>query len=109
MYLHSYKACLPTQITNTMHVIKTLSGYIIGIVILFLIPFSLQAMQVLNYEKDGFTITVPNGWIAMPTYMVTSAMRVASQFAATTPTQHYQYGFQLNTGGGWFTRTFLLG
>ena len=88
-----------------MRAIKILNGIVI---LLFLIPFSLQATQVFNYKKEGFSIAVPTGWIAIPTYMVESSVRAASQFAPTVPTQHYQYGFQLNTAGGWFLYPYIL-
>lgn len=94
---------------NLMRAIKHLSIHVIGFIFLFpTMPATLQATQVLNYDKDGYSITVPTGWIAIPSYMVTSAMRVTQQFAPTIPTQHYQRGLQLNTATGWFNYPYVL-
>jgi hypothetical protein len=59
------------------------------------------------YQKNGFSITLPEGWTEMPRNVIDSfEMELSKQ--APNATQHYDYGFQLKKSENWFEYPYIL-
>lgn len=62
----------------------------------------------LNFQKDGFALTFPPGWIAIPSEVITQAQLEMAKAAPNAPKPQYDYGFQFGSKEQWFTYPYIL-
>ncbi len=84
------------------------SRLFICFILIVLIGASSAAYADMRHQKDGFSISLPSGWIEIPRDAIDNFERELSKAAPDIPTQHYDYGFQLDTARDWFDYPYVL-
>ena len=59
-------------------------------------------------QKNGFSISLPDGWIEMPRDVIDAYEKEITRLAPNVTTQHYDYGFQLDSSKNWFEYPYIL-
>jgi len=59
-------------------------------------------------QKNGFSISLPDGWIEMPRDVIYAYEKELAKLAPNAPVQHYDYGFQLDVSKDWFEYPYIL-
>lgn len=59
-------------------------------------------------QKNGFSISLPDGWVEMPRDVIDAYEKEIAGVAPNVPTQHYDYGFQLGSSKHWFEYPYIL-
>ncbi len=80
--------------------------FVIILIWLTLLAVTAQAAQL--HEKDGFTISVPDGWVEIPTDVMASFVQELKRMSPNAPVQNYDYGFQPDSGEFWFDYPYIL-
>jgi len=78
----------------------------IGLIVLLL--FSHEAHCSKEYQKHGFKITIPDGWVEIPSEVVEVKMSSSSKQAGISEIPQYDYGFQLIGKDNWFEYPYVL-
>ena len=60
------------------------------------------------HQKDGFSITLPDGGVEMPRNIIDAYENEISKQAPNAQKQHYDYGFQLESSNNWFEYPYIL-
>lgn len=87
-----------------MKIIK--QRYIIAFVTLVCLLTTVQADQL--HKKGVFSISVPDGWVEMPTDVIDAYEKEIAKLAPNAPAQHYDYGFQSGNTENWFEYPYIL-
>ncbi len=53
-------------------------------------------------KKNGFSITLPDGWVEIPRDLMDAHEKEISRVAPNFPVQHLDYGFQSGSSKNWF-------
>ena len=67
-----------------------------------------QAYGSKQYQKSGFSISLPDGWVEIPRDAIDVFEKEAFKQAPNVPKQHYDYGFQLEASQYWFEYPYVL-
>ena len=59
-------------------------------------------------QKNGFSISLPDGWVEMPRDVIDAYEKEMAKLAPNVPAQHYDYGFQLGASKNWFEYPYIL-
>ena len=59
-------------------------------------------------QKNGFSISLPDGWVEMPRDVIDTHEKEIARLAPNVPTQHIDYGFQLGSSKNWFEYPYIL-
>lgn len=61
-------------------------------------------------QKNGFSISIPDGWVEIPRYAIDEYEKGLAKLAPNVPASdyHYDYGFQLNSSKNWFEHPYIL-
>lgn len=59
-------------------------------------------------RKDGFTITIPDGWKEIPRDVIDEYENEMLKKAPNATKEHYDYGFQLKSVEKWFEYPYML-
>lgn len=59
-------------------------------------------------RKKGFSISLPDGWVEMPIDVIDSYEKEIARLAPNAKTEHYDYGFQLDSSKNWFEYPYIL-
>ena len=62
----------------------------------------------IKLQKDGFSISIPDGWIEIPADIIEANEREAARLAPNFPAQHYDFGFQLASSENWLEYPYIL-
>ncbi len=65
-----------------------------------------QAYGSKQYQKSGFSISLPDGWVEIPRDIIDVFEKEI--FVPNVPKQHYDYGFQLEASQHWFEYPYIL-
>jgi len=57
---------------------------------------------------DGFSITLPDGWVQIPGSVLQSFAAKVDELSPDTPRQVYDYGYQMDGDGRWLTYPYIL-
>ena len=121
------KALHRTQITLRFIYARELGRWVARVSIAYIVKFRISnqvgnvALMVLavflplpvlagtiNFQKDGFSLTFPPGWIAIPSEVITQAQLEMAKAAPNAPKPQYDYGFQFGSKEQWFTYPYIL-
>lgn len=61
-----------------------------------------------DFQKPGFTLSLPDGWIEVPQDVLTSVSNELVRQAPNAKIRKYDYGFQLETGQHWMAYPYVL-
>ncbi len=59
-------------------------------------------------QRDGFTLSLPDGWVEIPRDAIDSYEKKMAELAPSVHAQHYDSGFQLGSPGKWFSYPYVL-
>lgn len=71
-------------------------------------PLGLPALASEVHEQGDFTITLPDGWEAIPQGVLEEYSSAISQQAPDAAPQHYDYGFQAGGASRWLSYPYIL-
>lgn len=76
----------------------------------FIVVMSISSIAYaeVKIQKPGYTITLPDGWIEIPRYIIKESEKMLSLLAPDAPKEHYDCGFQLDTKDNWFEYPYIL-
>lgn len=57
---------------------------------------------------DDFSITLPDGWVEIPGYVLQAYVEKVDEIFPDTPRQVYDYGYQIENDGKWMTYPYIL-
>ncbi len=80
--------------------------YKIGFVVLFILWNPVHASQL--FQKEVFSISLPDGWVEMPSDVIDAYEKGIAKLAPNVPAQNYDYGFQLGSADNWFEYPYIL-
>ncbi|WP_456324105.1 hypothetical protein [Desulfonauticus submarinus] len=80
--------------------------YIIGFIFLLNLSTVLHARQL--YQKGDFSISLPDGWVEIPSDVIDAYEKEIARLAPNAPAQHCDYGFQLGSADNWFEYPYIL-
>ncbi|HQO64585.1 MAG TPA: hypothetical protein PK528_13320 [Syntrophorhabdus sp.] len=76
------------------------------LMVLVLLSLSSTAYCDIHYQKDGFSITLPDGWIEIPRDVLDDIRKEVNKLAKSD--QHCDYAFQPETSKYWFEYPYIL-
>lgn len=85
--------------------ITRIMGFLLLIVALFSTSDVYGAEKI---QKDGFTISLPDGWIEIPRDAIDSYEKKMAALLPNEQVQHYDYGFQLRSAKNWLEYPYVL-
>lgn len=59
-------------------------------------------------KKNGFSISLPAGWVEMPTDVIDAFEKEIARLTPNAPAQHYNHAFQLGSSENWFEYPYIL-
>jgi hypothetical protein len=62
----------------------------------------------LSYPQDGFSLTLPAGWVEMPRPVVQAYQAQLARLAPQGPRPIYKYGYQLRSAERWIQYPYIL-
>lgn len=79
------------------------------LVSLFLLSFtnSIQA-GIFRYESHGFSISLPSGWIEIPSSVIIDLIQEIRQIFPNATIPDFDYAFQLQSGDRWLSYPYIL-
>lgn len=82
----------------------------IWILLFFIIITAISSMAYgeIKIQKNGYVITLPDGWIEIPTDIIEKYEKMVSDLAPNAEKQHYDSGFQLNSKKNWLDYPYVL-
>jgi hypothetical protein len=84
----------------------------IGLAITFLVvgcsAFVSQAFALVDVQKPGFTLSLPDGWVEIPQEVLTAMHDELNRQAPNAKIPKYDYGFQLETAQNWMEYPYVL-
>jgi hypothetical protein len=61
----------------------------------------------IEFKKDGFSISLPNGWVEVPRDIMDANEKALSKAAPSLRVQRIDYGFQLDSSKKWFQYPYI--
>ncbi|MEI6811013.1 MAG: hypothetical protein WCK60_03140 [Candidatus Nomurabacteria bacterium] len=82
----------------------------IGILLFFIVMVTISSVAygASNIQKNGYVISIPDGWIEIPTDIIEKYEKMLSDLAPNAKKQHYDCGFQLDSKKNWFEYPYVL-
>ena len=59
-------------------------------------------------QKNGFSISLPDGWVGIPSEAIDAYEKGIATLAPNAPAQHFDYGFQLGSSKNWLEYPYIL-
>jgi hypothetical protein len=87
-----------------MKCVQTLVVFVFAAIFLS-VPNSYAAVA---FQKDSFTITLPEGWIAIPQDVLAAMYTEVKKQAPNAKIPRYDYGFQLGSSQNWMEYPYIL-
>jgi hypothetical protein len=60
------------------------------------------------FQKDAFSITLPDGWVEIPRDILDAYQKEAAKAVTNAGQVNYDFGFQLDSGENWLTYPYIL-
>ena len=75
---------------------------------LFVFAFAVASIAIASQlKKDGFSISLPDGWVEIPRDAMDANEKELSRVAPNFPVQHLDHGFQLGSSKNWFEYPYI--
>jgi hypothetical protein len=83
-------------------------GFKVALLALGFSAFVSLAFATGDFQKPGFTLSLPDGWIEIPQEVLTSVRDELVRQATNAKVPKYDYGFQLETAQNWMEYPYVL-
>ncbi len=81
----------------------------IEILLFFIVMVTISSVAYgANIQKNGYVISIPAGWIEIPTDIIEKYEKMISNLGPNAIKQHYDCGFQLDSKKNWFEYPYVL-
>jgi hypothetical protein len=82
----------------------------LGILIFFLIALAISSIAYgeVKIQKNGYTVSIPDGWIEIPRDVLVQSEKAISDMLPNVERPHYECGFQLKSKENWLDYPYVL-
>jgi len=85
-----------------------IARHMMSLLLIAIVAISSPAYGEERVQKNGFSISLPDGWVEIPRGAIDSYEKTVAELAPNAPAQHYDCGFQLESGKNWFEYPYVL-